>query len=256
MGAFCGSCGKPLESGTRFCPFCGADSGAPVSAPVSAPVAAAPAVPVAGAVAQKKSSHVLLTILVICLVVFGGFAAVLIYAAYWAKNKAMTTAKDYGIELPSDAHARKSRSSAAAQRDPCSFLSPAEMAEVTGIAITEQHTEGSTCNFALPDGTGAGANLAFDWGDGKIVMTATRAGGKLMNMGPGTELQPIAGLGDEAYFQNGMLTVRKGEDSFRLMMPVELLTRNLGNGNRNVVDNVAQIRDMEKVLAQKVLSRM
>ena len=53
-----------------------------------------------------------------------------------------------------------------------------------------------------------------------------------------------------------MLTVRKGEDSFRLMMPVELLTRNLGNGNRNVLDNIAQIRDMEKALAQKVLSRM
>jgi hypothetical protein len=260
MAAFCGSCGKPLESGTRFCPFCGADAGAPsapVSAPVSAPAAPpayAGAVPSAGGTPQKKSSHVLLTILVICLVVFGGFAAVLIYAAYWAKNKAMTTAKDYGIELPSDAHTRKGRASASAQRDPCSFLTPAEMAEVTGIAITEQHTEDRTCNFASPDGTGAGATLAFSWGDGRILMTATRVGGKLMTMAPGTELQPVAGVGDEAYFQNGMLSVRKGEDGFQLMMPAELLTKNLGS--RNVLDNITQMRDMEKALAQKVLSRM
>jgi hypothetical protein len=222
-------------------------------------VAAAPpasAVPSAGGIAQKKSSHVLLTILVILLVVFGGFAAVLIYAAYWAKNKAITTAKDYGIELPSDVHARRGRASAAAQRDPCSFLSPAEMAEVTRIAITEQHTEDRTCNFASADGTGAGATLEFSWGDGKILMTATRAGGKLMAMGPGTQLQAVTDVGDEAYFQNGMLTVRKGEDGFRLMMPAELLTKNLGSGNRNVLDNIAQMRDMEKALAQKVVSRM
>jgi hypothetical protein len=261
MAAFCGSCGKPLESGTRFCPFCGADSGVPVHAPVSAPVAAPSAAPAgtfpnAGGAPQKKSSHVLLTVLVICLVVFGGFAAVLIYAAYWAKNKAITTAKDYGIELPSDTHAHKGRSSAAARRDPCSFLKPAEMAEVTGIAITEQHTEDRTCNFASPDGTGAGAILEFEWGDGRILMTATKAGGKLMTMAPGTELQAVVDVGDEAYFQNGMLTVRKGEDGFRLMMPAELLTKNLGSGNRNVLDNITQMRDMEKTLAQKVLSRM
>ncbi len=169
MAAFCGSCGKPLESGTRFCPFCGADSGAPVSARSARRLRLLrAAVPVAGAVAQKKSSHVLLTILVICLVVFGGFAAVLIYAAYWAKNKAMTTAKDYGIELPSDAHARKSRSSAAAQRDPCSFLSPAEMAEVTGIAITEQHTEGQHLQLcASPMERAQAPTWHFDGATGK-----------------------------------------------------------------------------------------
>lgn len=260
MAAFCGSCGKPLDGGARFCRFCGADSGAatPASTPVAAPLhAAAPAAPAStprATAAPAKSSNTLLTIIVICVVVFGGFAGVLVYAAYWAKNKVTSTAKSYGIDLPSDAHSRSRKSSAAAQRDPCSFLTPAEMAAATGVAIAEAHREEHTCNFASADGTGAGAFLEFEWGSGKILMTATRAGSKLMTMAPGTELQSVSDVGDEAYFQNGLLTVRRGDDGFRLMMPVEILSRNLGP--RTVLDNIAEMREIEKGLAQKIVSRM
>jgi len=132
------------------------------------------------------------------MVVFGAFAAVLIYAAYWAKNKAITTAKDYGIDFPRDAHARKGRASAtrsailvrsSRRRDGRSH----------GDCDHEQHTEDRTCNFASADGTGRWRTLEFSWGDGKILMTATRAGGKLMAMGPGTQLQAVTDVGDEAY---------------------------------------------------------
>jgi hypothetical protein len=264
MAAFCGSCGKPLDGGARFCRFCGTDSSgttpAPPPAATHSAVSATPAQTgpgaAGGATAPAKSSNILLTILVICVVVFGGFAAVLMYAAYWAKNKVSSTAKNYGIELPSDAHSRSRKLSAAAQRDPCSFLSPAEVAAATGIAITEARTQEHTCNFASTDGTGAGAFVEFEWGSGKILMTATRAGSKLMTMAPGTEIQSVSDVGDEAYFQNGMLTVRKGDDGFRIMMPAELLSRNLGNGNRTALDNIAEMRDMEKGLAQKIVSRM
>jgi hypothetical protein len=262
MATFCGGCGKPLDDGARFCKSCGADSGAPspahaTSTPLSNP-AALPQAAVSGAVdaAPKKSSNALLTILIICFVVFGGFAAVFVYAAYWAKNKVSSAAKDYGIELPSDTHARKRKSSAVAQRDPCSFLTPAEVAEATGVAITEQHTEERTCNFASADGTGAGAFVEFEWGDGKILMTATKATAKLATMAPGTEIQTVAGVGDEAYFQNGMLTVRKGDDGFRIMVPSELLTKNLGSGHKTVLDSMAEMRDIEKTLGQRIVSRM
>jgi hypothetical protein len=261
MAAFCGSCGKPLDDGARFCRFCGADSSAASpSAATPGSLAATPlgAVPaVSGAVTvPKKSSNTLLIVLVIVVVIFGSLAGALVYAAYWAKNRVTSTAKKYGIELPSDAHSRSRKLSAAAQRDPCSFLTAAEMAAATGVAITEQHTEGHTCNFASADGTGAGATLDFEWGDGKILMTATRAGGRLMTMAPGTELQSVEGVGDEAYFQNGMLTVRHGDDGFRIMMPAELLTKNLGSANRSVLDNIADMREMEKGLALKIVSRM
>ena len=86
-------------------------------------------------------------------------------------------------------------------------------------------------------------------------MTATRTGGKLMTMAPGTELQSVEGVGDEAFFQNGMLTVRHGEDGFRIMMPAELLTKNMGSG-RSVLDNIADMREMEKGLAQRIVGRM
>lgn len=284
MAAFCGKCGKPLDGG-RFCPACGADSAEPISAATPSAAAGTPAYTAAGAttsgaagapasgaapgatgspayaatgaVAPAKSSNTLLIVLLIIVVIFGGIGAVVIYAAYWVKNKAVSTAKDYGVELPSDAHSRGRRSaSAASHRDPCSFLTAAEVAAATGVAITESHTENQTCNFASADGTGAGAFVEFEWGSGKILMTATRAGGKLMTMAPGTELQSVEGVGDEAYFQNGMLTVRHGEDGFRIMMPSELLTKNLGSGNRTVLDNIADMRDMEKGLAQKIVSRM
>jgi hypothetical protein len=260
MAAFCGSCGKPLDGG-RFCPFCGADSnaqapGAPTAAPPAPSQAAAPAAYAAtgSTAAPKKSSNTLLIVLLTVVVIFGAMGAALVYAAYWAKHRVERAAKDYGVELPSDGHARR-RASVASHRDPCSFLTPAEMAEATGVAITESHREERSCNFASADGTGAGAVLDFEWGDGKILMTATRAGGKLMTMAPGTELQTVVGIGDEAYFQNGMLTVRKGDDGFRIMLPAELLTRNLAS-RKTPLDTFSEMRDIEKGLAQKVVSRM
>ena len=252
MAAFCGGCGKPLEAGARFCRFCGADSGAAMPTPAAAP--AAPVSLPGATVAPVKFSSPILTIVLICVLVLGGFAGALVYAAYWATKKVTSTAKSYGIDLPSGARSRDRKSSAAAQRDPCSFLTPAEMAAATGVGITEQHTEEHTCNFASADGTGAGAFLEFEWGDGKSLMTATRAGGKLMTVAPGSELQSVPGVGDEAYFQNGMLTVRRGDDGFRLMMPAEILSRNLGP--RTVLDNIAEMREMEKGLAQTIVSRM
>jgi hypothetical protein len=258
MAVFCGGCGKALD-GERFCRFCGVDSNATIpeqAVPAGISRSATPVTPTppVGVVAvPAKTSNTLLTVIVICVVVFGGFAGVLVYAAYWAKNKVASTARDYGVELPSDSHTRAHKS-AASQRDPCSFLTPAEVAAATGVGITEAHTEEHTCNFASADGTGAGAFVEFEWGSGKILMTATRAGGKLMTMAPGTELQSVPGIGDEAYFQNGMLTVRHGDDGFRIMMPAELLSKNLGR--RTVLDNIAEMREMEKELAQKVLSRM
>jgi hypothetical protein len=254
MSAFCGKCGKPLDGG-RFCPACGADSAEPIPAATSSAASAGAAG--AGVVAPAKSSNTLLIVLVIVVVIFGGIGAVVMYAAYWAKNKVVSTAKDYGVELRSDAHSHGRKSaSAASHRDPCSFLTAAEVAAATGVAITEAHTENQTCNFASADGTGAGAFVEFEWGSGKILMTATRAGGKLMTMAPGTELQSVEGVGDEAFFQNGMLTVRHGDDGFRIMMPAELLTKNLGSANRTVLDNIADMREMEKGLAQKIVGRM
>jgi hypothetical protein len=87
-------------------------------------------------------------------------------------------------------------------------------------------------------------------------MTATKATAKLATMAPGTEIQTVAGVGDEAYFQNGMLTVRKGDDGFRIMVPSELLTKNLGSGHKTVLDSMAEMRDIEKALGQKIVSRM
>jgi hypothetical protein len=260
MSVFCSSCGQALD-GARFCRFCGADSsaalpvspGATTSLPGGAGVSSQTGAAAASTNASAKSSNTLLIVIVICVVIFGGLAGVLMYAAYWAKNKVTSTAKNYGIELPNDSHSR-GRKSAVAQRDPCSFLTAGEVATATGIGITEAHAQEYTCNFASADGTGAGAFVEFEWGSGNMLMTATRGASKLMAMAPGTEIQSVDGVGDEAYFQNGMLTVRRGEDGFRIMMPAELLSRNLGA--RTMLQNIADMRDIEKGLAEKIVGRM
>ena len=158
MSAFCGNCGKPLDGG-RFCPACGADSAEPIpattpgaaSAGAGAAGAGVPVYAVKGTVAPTKSSNTLLIVLVIVVVIFGGIGAAVMYAAYLIKNKVVSTAKDYGVELPSDAHSRGRKSaSAVSHRDPCSFLTAAEVAAATGHleALEEQLASFSVSTLA------------------------------------------------------------------------------------------------------------
>ena len=209
-----------------------------------------------GVAAPRKSSNTLLIVLLIIVVIFGGIGAVVVYAAYWVKHKAMSTARDYGVELPSDAHTRGRKSaSAASHRDPCSFLTAAEVAAATGVAITEAHTENQTCNFASADGTGAGAFVAFEWGDGKILMTGTRAGREADDHGSRNGTAVDRGSGRRSLFSERHAI---GASWGRWIPDHDASgTADEKYGQRPVVlDNIAEMREMEKGLAQKVVARM
>ena len=253
--AFCGSCGSALNTSSPFCTSCGAKSGQ-LAAPAAPAAAVAPAsAPVAQATAVAKKGFPWMKALLVLGVL--GFCAVgaLAYGVYWVKNKVETTAAEHGITLPSGGGGSSHRSSSnKPAADPCSFATKEEISSAIGIEMVTAQAEESACHY-----TGSNISdvlvLEIGRGDGAMFMTVARAGGKLMEMAPGTEVQSVSGVGDDASFQNGMLTARKGEDGLRIVMPVGLLTSNFGP-NMDMAAAIAAMRDKAKAVATIVLPRM
>jgi hypothetical protein len=261
--AFCGSCGAGLNTSAPFCSSCGAKSVQPSTqavphvAPVSVtptPVAPAPVVPTPAVV---KTGSPIMKILMVVGVLIVCVVGALGYAAYWVKNKVETTAAEHGITLPSGGSGGSHRSSSSSHKpaaDPCSFITKEEISSAIGIEMITAEAKESECVYR-------GSNIAdvlvveVSRGDAAITMTSVKASGKLMEMAPGTELQSLSDVGDEAAFQNGMLTARKGDDSLRLVMPATLLTANFG-ANMDMAANIAGMRNKAKAVAQIVLPRM
>lgn len=120
---------------------------------------------------------------------------------------------------------------AAVRRDnPCSLLHPAEVEKIVGMPVPMREiVDESTCHYEFapqPESPGkAGANppaagdnpenaikamasafadgpprlaVKVDWDDGKTLLLATRAAGKLLDPG-GETFERLAGIGDEAW---------------------------------------------------------
>jgi hypothetical protein len=279
MPSFCTSCGKPLDPGAAFCASCGARAATqnaaatlaastPTSTPSSTPaptptvvvqpvvqtqpVAAAPATSGGGSVLIKVILGLLLVGLLLVVTVIGAF----IYGAYRVKKKADEIGLSSAIEAGA-AQARSAAQAPATKRDPCSLITKEEMTEATGLQIVEASSQGGeACLYATADPTES-VQLRTAWGDGKLMMFAVRNGGKLMPGGaPGTELQTVSGVGDEAYFQDGTLSARKGENAVSIMLPASLLTKGVTADGFDMTKRVAEIRDKEAAAAKKALGRM
>ena len=255
--AFCGSCGIALDNSSVFCPGCGAKASQQAAQP-AAPAGNIPAVPSAGTppptvTGSSSAMKIVLIVGVLGVCALGALA----YAGYWAKNKIETTAAEHGITLPSGTseHSRSHPSSRQkSNTDPCSFVTKEEVSSAIGVEVVAATVHDSTCSYT-------GSNPAdivlveVNRGDASIAMMAVKGSGKLMEMAPGTELQQLSGVGDEAYYQNGMVTARKGDDFLRLVLPATLLIANFGE-HMDMQANIAAMRDKGKTLANIVLPRM
>ena len=253
--AFCGSCGLALNTSSPFCTSCGAKSGQ-LAAPAAPAAAVAPAsAPVAQATAVAKKGFPWMKALLVVGILGVCAVGALAYGVYWVKNKVETTAAEHGVTLPSGGGGSSHRSSSnKPAADPCSFATKEEISSAIGMEMTTATAQESECLYR---GSEISDVLVLEVirGNGALTMTAAKVGGKLMAMAPGTEAQPLAGLGDDASFQNGMLTVRKGDDGIRLVMPATLLTANFG-ANMDMAANIAAMRDKAKAVAEIVLPRM
>ena len=179
-----------------------------------------------------------------------------IYGAYRVKKKADELGLSSAIESGA-AQARAAAQAPATKRDPCSLITKEEMAEATGLEIVQVsvQTPGEECLYATAN-PAEPTIVRTTWGDGKLMMLAVRGGGKLMETGPGTELQTVAALGDEAYYQTNTLTVRKGDNAFSITFPGSLLIRDMTAENSDMAKRVGEIRDKEAEVAKKALGRM
>ena len=99
-------------------------------------------------------------------------------------------------------------SNGAAPKDPCSLLTPAEIAAAVGypVASGKMNASGNTCRWPAQTGSALGVQL--------VVGTGGDAGFKDMAAFPlSGGSQPISGIGDEAAQSNGTEAVvfRKGD---------------------------------------------
>jgi hypothetical protein len=98
-------------------------------------------------------------------------------------------------------------------QDACGLISKAEAESIVGNALRVQPDEvnprSSSCNYVPEDGSGTGFSLKVYWSAGKDEMATTKTAmgfaPKLMkqegiNTGGMMALEPIDGLGDEAYY--------------------------------------------------------
>ena len=264
MPSFCTSCGSTLDPGAVFCASCGtrtASQPPAVVPPVAPPPAAVqPTVPQSTVATTTTSGGVVVKILVallcigvlLVLLVIGGVA----YGAYRVKKKAEQLKQEYGISADAltGAGGSPTRTGPPPPSDPCALITKEEMAEATGLPIQQAVAREKECSYTTADESEV-STMQTMWGDGKITMLAVRATGKMAEAGPGTEMQTVAGVGDEAYYQNNTLTVRKGVDAFSIQFPAVLLTKDVSPGF-DMAKRIAEIRDKEVTVARKALGRM
>jgi hypothetical protein len=265
MPTFCTSCGSTLDPGALFCASCGTRTAGqpPAVVPSATPPPAAavqPPAPQATVATTTTSGGVVVKILVallcigvlLVLLVIGGIA----YGAYRVKKKAEQLKQEYGISAEAFSGAGRSptRTGPPPPSDPCALITKEEMAEATGLPIQQAVAKEKECSYTTADESEV-PTLQTMWGDGKITMLAVRATGKIAETGPGMEMQTVTGVGDEAYYQNNTLTVRKGVDAFSIQFPAVLLTKDIGPGF-DMAKRMAEIRDKEVTVARKALGRM
>jgi hypothetical protein len=112
-----------------------------------------------------------------------------------------------------------------AQRDRCSFLTKEEAGEALGSPILRVIVEGGHCDYEAAPIQSPSGYASFDrsvrvgvqWGDSMGQMRSVIGGARLAAQGLGLSsdtgqalLQPMPGIGDEAYYATGELWFRKG----------------------------------------------
>jgi hypothetical protein len=217
MAAFCGSCGKPLVSGVRFCGGCGAAASPSGTAP---PPSTAP--PVVNAAPKASGTSALKIVLVIIVIAGAGLAAVVTGAYFYGRNKLAQWQKDNGGSgasiLQTVAAAGRARSHAP---DASAFLSKEEVSSIIGKPVTEIEMQSKS------DATYKTATIGFeaaieiernrDRGDATESFEAARMVTKRMF---GGKADSVPGIGDDAlYGAFNVLYVRKNDVMLTITPP-------------------------------------
>jgi hypothetical protein len=244
MARFCTKCGSPIGDDVRFCLQCGTPAAAPPPAAAQGPAAATPAgIQAAGpapGTAPTKSGSTALKIIVGLLAFFAlvtllGIGSC-VYIGYRVKKRARELSQTYRYEMAQSATSGR----AATARNVCSLVTKEEVGEALGTTISEASGGTSSCRYTLAAGNNEALGVVVTWRGGALAMKF--AGMALKGVGGGQEsIQPVEGIGDEAYVgpMGATLMFRKDD------VMVNLDLRMVGN-------NV----EAAKVIAQKIAARL
>lgn len=237
MTNFCVKCGAAFKEGQRFCSGCGALRQVPTAPPtLAAPEGSGAKRAVAGKgnVPARRIILILAGLLLALVAVAIGSA---VYVGYRVKQKAQEAKQVYqssGMDkilqslgatdtgTPRDSNDQSAKTNT--QRDPCSFLTKEEAGEALGSPILQVIAEGDHCDYeAAPVKTPSGGYLSrsvqirVQWGDSTGQMRSVIFGARLTAQALGLSpdvgqalLQPMQGIGDEAYYIVNILSFRKG----------------------------------------------
>lgn len=193
MAGFCSGCGTAMADGVKFCPACGKTTGADPSAPViSAPQTTIAAPPTGNS--PMKILFILLGIVALIFVLVIGSCVYIGYRVKNAANQMVSSGKPY-----------------TGKKEPCSFVTGAEVGEALGIAAQDGVPQGSSaCEYVL----GADGNqllVHFTWQGGTGIMKMTH--GALSQIGGANTFTDLPDIGDEAYIGPGgsAILMRKGD---------------------------------------------
>ncbi len=247
--AFCGKCGTSLNNGTGFCGNCGAPVGSTSSAnakPSSSPGNSSAGKALGGnagaATVAANASNSTKKIIIGLLVVFAALAVFALAGSVYVGYRVHKKVEDVRRQYPTGQFGAESAANAsvAAHRGACSLITQQEMGDVLGIPIVKIVHRTGQCEY-IPQGASRGLTIEPEWAGAREAMKLQT--GLLQKMenqtfGSVASSQAIPGLGDEAYAQMGMLTVRKNDVSVTLDT------------------NSVITRDQEIAIARKIVPRM
>lgn len=218
MAGFCTNCGAALAEGVKFCTGCGRPTGAAAqsSSPAAAPPPASSAPPpVAAAPAPAKGGSPVVKIL---LIVLGVIALLVIlslgtclYGAYRVKKAVESSELGAGIRKGA-ADMRAATTPYHGKKDPCGFVSAAEVGEALGKPVASAEAGGdSRCDYRFGPEPGDVLPIEFTWEGGKLTMNLTH--GAMKGISGMETFTAVPGIGDEAYLgpMNSVFMFRKGD---------------------------------------------
>ncbi len=231
MAGFCAGCGAGLTDGVKFCPGCGKPTDA--AAPATQAASSGSPAPPSSVPTSAPSSGGGGGILKIILIILGIFALIItlamgacFYAAYRVKQKASEFSKEINQEMKGNTKPYTG------SKEPCSFVTEAEVAEAMGQPVKSSTPHGDSCEYVLGANGEQQMPVRFSWQGGALAMKLTHGAMKSISAGMDT-FTSIAGVGDEAYIGPGgaKFMMRKGD----VMVNIDLGQAELNAGGAQKV---------------------
>ena len=238
MAAFCGTCGKPVAPGGKFCGGCGAQTNA--APPYAAPV--------------KSGSSALKVVLV--LVLLGGAALVAAAAGvfYFGRNRIAAWRNGGGIAagLPASAMAvAMEHHAAAAAFGRAALLTKEEVGSIIGVPVTSIEMSGQSDATYKTETQGLEAGIEIEQKNEADAVQSMDAARQVTRNAFGGRADKVDGIGDDAvYGAFNVLYVRKSNVFLTIMPPNLQQAAQMEQASKmyaQPLGSEAQVKELEKL---------